>query len=130
MIGDNSVFGTLSVSEGKNQIGNNVTIHSQCHITQDVNIEDRVFIAPLFCGANTKRITHDRDFPLIIDGYKIMFGARIGIGVNILPGVNIGREALIGAGSVVTRDIPDFSIAFGNPAKVRGLVPNEDRYKI
>ena len=130
IIGDNSIFGTLSASEGKNQMGNNVTIHSQCHITQDANIEDGVFIAPFFCGANTQRIVHGREFPLILEGYTIKFGARIGIGVNVLPNVTIGREALIGAGSVVTKDIPDFSIAFGNPAKVRGVVPIEDRFKL
>ena len=130
IIGDHSVFGTLSASEGYNRIGRNVTIHSQCHITQGAIIEDWVFIAPLFCGANTMRIVHGRDFPLVKEGYQIKFGARIGIGVNVLPKVVIGREALIGAGSVVTKDVPDFAIAFGNPAKQRGTVPIDDRLRL
>lgn len=126
-IGNDSVFGTMSVSEGKNQIGNRVTIHSQCHITQTVVIEDDVFIAPFFCGANTKRISHGRDFPVLMEGYRIKRGARIAIGVLVLPDVTIGEECLIGVGSVVTKDIPDYSIAFGAPARVRDAVSEEDR---
>lgn len=127
MIGDNSVFGTLSVSEGLNRIGNNVTIHSQCHITQTVEIEDRVFIAPFFCGANTQRIVHGRNYNLVKEGYRIKYGARIGIGVLVAPKVVIGREALIGMGSLVTKDIPDYAVAFGSPAKVVGVVPDDER---
>lgn len=127
VIGDYSVFGTLSVSEGFNRIGSHVTIHSQCHVTQAVEIEDWVFIAPYFCGANTRRIVHGRNYPLVQEGYKIKFGARIGIGVLVLPKVTIGREALIGAGSIVTKDIPDYAIAFGCPAKVVGVVPKHER---
>jgi len=129
VIGDHSVFGTLSASEGWNRIGDHVTVHSQCHITEDVEIEDWVFIAPLFCGANTRRIVHGRDYPLVKEGYTIGRGARIAIQVAVLPGVTVGRDALIGAGAVVTRDIPDYSVAFGNPAKVRGLVPLEERLR-
>lgn len=127
IIGDHSVFGTLSVSEGKNKIGSHTTIHSQCHITQTVEIEDWVFIAPYFCGANTRRIVHGRNYPLLQEGYKIRFGARIGIAVFVLPQITIGEEALIGAGSLVTKDIPDFAVAYGSPAKIRGFVPENER---
>lgn len=129
VIGDHSVFGTHSVSEGYNKIGNHVTIHSQCHITKTVEIDDWVFIAPFFCGANTKQIVHGRDFKLALEGYRIKAGARIAIGVLVLPAVTIGREALIGAGSLITKDIPDFAIAYGSPAKVVGVVPPEERLK-
>ena len=126
-IGDHSVFGTLSQSEGKNKIGSHVTIHTNCHITQGVEIEDWVFIAPFFVGANTPRIVHGRDYPMEVKGYRVKYGARIGIDVSVMPGVTIGREALIGAGSLVTKDIPDFAIAFGRPAQVRGEVPESER---
>ena len=128
-IGNNSIFGTMSVSEGDNQIGDRVTIHSQCHITKTVVIEDDVFIAPFFCGANTKRISHGRGYPVIMEGYRIKQGSRIAIGVLVLPDVTIGKECLIGAGAVVTKDIPDYSIAYGIPAKVVGSVPNEERLR-
>jgi acetyltransferase-like isoleucine patch superfamily enzyme len=128
-IGNNSVFGTHSVSEGNNQIGNRVTIHSQCHITQTVVIEDDVFIAPFFCGANTKRISHGRAFPVVMEGYRIKRGTRIGIGVLVLPGVVVGEECLIGVGSLITKDIPDFSVALGCPARVVREVPQEERMR-
>src|SRR5579862_5717831 len=101
-IGNFSVFGALSSNEGKSVIGDHTTIHSQCHIAHGANIGDWVFIAPLFCGANTPRITHGRDFQLQKFGYTIKDGARIAIGVLLLPQVTIGKEALIGVGSVVT----------------------------
>ena len=126
-IGDHSVFGTLSVSEGHNKIGSKTTIHTQCHITQTVEIGDCVFIAPFFCGANTKNIVHGRKFELKKEGYRIKFGARIAIGVFVLPDITIGREAFIGVGSLVTKDIPDFAIAFGSPARVVGEVPKNER---
>ncbi len=126
-IGDYSVFGTLSQSEGKNKIGSHVTIHTNCHITKGVEIEDWVFIAPFFVGANTPRIVHGRNYPMEVQGYKVKYGARIAIDVSVMPGVTIGREALVGAGSLVTKDIPDFAIAFGRPAQVHGEVPESER---
>jgi UDP-2-acetamido-3-amino-2,3-dideoxy-glucuronate N-acetyltransferase len=128
-IGDDSVFGTMSQSEGHNRIGSHVTIHTNCHIAQGVEIEDRVFIAPGFIGANTQRIVHGRNLPKVTKGCRIKFGARIGIGVLVMPGIIIGREALIGAGSLVTKDVPDFGIAYGSPAKVVGTVPFSERFK-
>lgn len=128
-IGDCSVFGSLSASEGNNYIGNHVTIHTQCHVTEGIIIEDWVFIAPEFVGANTMRISHGRNnVPLIKEAPRIEFGARIGVNATILPKVTIGREAFIGAGAVVTKDIPDFAIAWGAPARVRGEIPPEERY--
>ena len=127
IIGDNSVFGTLSVSEGHNEIGSNVTIHSQNHITEGVKIEDWVFIAPFFCGANTHKIVHGRNFPLVKDGYTVKWGARIGICVDVAPGIVIGREALIDMGSLVTKDVPDYAHVRGRPARIIGEIPEEER---
>ena len=129
-LGSHSVFGTLSQSEGKNQIGDNVRIHTCCHITQGVVIDDFVFIAPYFMGANTRRITHGRKIPKVLDAYKIKFGARIGVCVTVMPGVTIGKEALIGANSLVTKDVPDYAIVFGAPATLRGYVPEDERIQI
>lgn len=126
-IDDYSVFGTHSVSEGWNRIGSHTTIHSQCHITQDVEIDDYVFIAPFFCGANTKKIVHYRKFKLKKEGYRIKFGARIAIGVLVLPDVTIGREAFVGAGALVTKDVPDYTIVVGSPARIVGKVSKLER---
>ena len=128
-IGDHSTFGTHSVSEGNNSIGSYTTIHSQNHITEGVIIEDHVFVAPFFVGANTPKIVHNRNYPLVLNPYKIKFGARIGIAVTVLPGVMIGREALVGAGSLVTSDVPDFSVVFGRPARVVRQVSEDERLR-
>jgi len=80
------VFGTHSQSEGKSTIGS----HTCCHIAQGAAIEDFVFIAPFFMGANVRRITHGRSIPKLLDAYKIKYGARIGVSVTVLPGITIG----------------------------------------
>ena len=129
-IGDHSIFGSLSASEGKNWIGNNVLIHSQCHLTTGIIIEDWVFIAPLFVGANDPNILHGRRHieKFMPKGPHIKFGSRIAVNVTLLPGVVIGRECLIGASSLVTKDVPDFSIAYGIPARVAKSV--EEKWRL
>lgn len=129
-IGDRSIFGSLSASEGKNWIGNNVLIHSQCHLTTGIIVEDWVFIAPLFVGANDPNMLHGRREieKFIPKGPHIKFGSGIAVNVTLLPGVVIGRECIIGASSLVTRDIPDFSIAFGSPA--RAVKSVDDKWRL
>jgi len=128
-IGDYSIFGSLSASEGKNWIGNHVLIHSQCHLTTGIIIEDWVFIAPLFVGANDPKMLHGRRHveKFVPKGPHIKFGSGIAVNVTLLPGVVIGRECIIGASSLVTKDIPDFSIAFGVPAKAAKSVDEKWR---
>jgi len=129
-IGDHSIFGSLSASEGKNWIGNHVLIHSQCHLTTGIIIEDWVFIAPMFVGANDPKMVHGRRHveKFVPQGPHIKFGSGIAVNVTILPGVVIGRECIIGAASLVTKDVPDFSIAFGAPARVARSV--EDKWRL
>ena len=125
-IGNDCVIGHLTVFEGDSTIGDRVLIHAQSHITVDVTIEDDVFIAMFFCGANTKKIKHGRDYDLKVTGYKIRRAARIGIGVLLLPGIEIGENSLIGAGSVVTKDVPPREVWFGNPAIKHRNVPEDE----
>jgi len=126
VLGRNCVIGHLTVFEGDSLIGARVLIHAQCHITKGVIIEDDVFIAPFFCGANTSRIVHGRDYALETNAYVIKRAARIAIGVIVLPGIVIGENSLIGAGSVVTHNVPDGEIWFGNPATKHGSVPKNE----
>lgn len=96
-------------------IGNNVKIHNNVYICQFSVIEDDVFIAP---GVMT---TNDL-YPVNYDGLKgptIRKGARIGANVTLLPGVTIGEGTLIGSGSVVTKDVPSRTVAYGAPARSR-----------
>jgi acetyltransferase-like isoleucine patch superfamily enzyme len=95
------------------RIGRNVRIHNNVYICQHTIIEDDVFIAPGVMMANDL-------YPVNFEGLQgpiIRKGARIGANATLLPGVTIGEGALVGAGSVVTKDIPPRSIAYGSPAR-------------
>jgi acetyltransferase-like isoleucine patch superfamily enzyme len=103
-------------------IGNNVKIHNNVYIAQYTTIEDDVFIAP---GVIVTNDPHPI-CTLCMKGPTIKTGARIGGNVTLLPGITIGEHALIGAGSVVTKDVPARGVAYGNPAKVVGNVDDLD----
>lgn len=117
IIGDHVSVGTNAVLEFGNHIGNRVRIHSCCFLEM-VTIEDDVFIGP-------NVVFTDDPHPMLCPKYKECLGGvtvkklvRIGANCTILPGVVIGENSLIGAGSVVTKDIPSNSVAAGSPAKV------------
>ncbi|MBI3099174.1 MAG: N-acetyltransferase, partial [Planctomycetes bacterium] len=99
-------------------IGNNVRIHNNVYVCQYTEIGDDVFLAPGVMLANDK-------YPVRFEGLKgptIGRGAIVGMNATLMPEVKIGDEAVIGAGSVVTKDVPARRMAFGNPARVVGTV--------
>lgn len=116
-IGDNFKLWSNSNIDYGCEIGNNVKIHCNCYISQFTKIEDDVFIGPGSVTTNDKYPGSDGASDNLV-GPIIKQGAQIGARVVILPGVTIGKNSIIGAGSVVTKDIPDNSVAYGNPAKV------------
>lgn len=116
IIGNNTIFGTGSVSEGDNIIGNDVTIHAQCHLTKKVTVGNRCFIAPFFIASNTPKMrigkhgnNSDKEklitLPCII-GHDV----RIGVCVSVIPGITIGHNSMIYQNTLITKDIPPFSI--------------------
>jgi UDP-2-acetamido-3-amino-2,3-dideoxy-glucuronate N-acetyltransferase len=103
-------------------IGNNVKIQNNVSVYTGVILEDDVFCGP--SGVFTNVINPRSHVPRK-DEYKrtvVMQGASIGANATIVCGVTLGRYCFVGAGAVVTRDVPNYSIAFGNPARVRGWV--------
>ena len=103
------------------KVGNNVKLENRATVYEGVAIEDSVFVGP--------HVTFTNDFypRSFSPDWKILpthvkKGASIGAGTVILCGVTIGEHALIGAGSVVTKDIPAYALAYGNPARIRGFV--------
>ena len=94
-------------------IGNEVKIHCNVYVAQFTTLEDEVFLAPGVTIANDPHPICG----LCMRGPTISRGARIGVNVTLLPQIVVGEGALVGAGSVVTRDIPPHTLAYGNPAR-------------
>ncbi len=102
-------------------VGNNVTIKSGVYIWDGITIEDNVFIGPCVAFTNDKH-PRSKQYPETFAKTIIKEGASIGANATILPGITIGNHALIGAGAVVTKDVPDNAIMIGNPAYVKGYI--------
>ena len=116
-IGDNVSIGSLSVVEHHVKIANNVRIHSQVFIPEFSVLEEGAWLGPNVVLTNAKFPKH-QNAKAELKGPYICANAKIGANATILPSVKIGQNTLIGAGSVVTKDIPSDVIALGNPARV------------
>jgi UDP-2-acetamido-3-amino-2,3-dideoxy-glucuronate N-acetyltransferase len=127
IIGHDTYIGSLTAIEGDTKIGNYVGIHTQCHITKFCDVGDYTFIAPIFVGANDQAMSHMRaGHGQDLVGFTTEKYVRIAVGVTVLPGVHFGEGAVVGAGSVVTKDVPPYKVVMGVPAKVVRDVPRED----
>ena len=128
-IGDGSKVGAFVEIRKSVKVGSNVKIQAFAFIPEGVTIEDGVFIGPHACFTNDKypmAVNQDGDL-LNNDDWEIIptivkEGANIGANATIICGVTIGEYALVGAGAVVTRDIPPYAIVAGVPAQVIGDV--------
>ena len=116
-IGDNVMVWSNSIVDYGCKIGNRVKIHSLVYIAQFTIIEDDAFLAPGVITGNDLHPGCDKSKECL-KGPVIKKNAQIGLNCTILPYVTIGEYAVIGAGSVVTRDIPDKKLAYGIPARV------------
>lgn len=111
------------------QIGNRVKIQNHVSVYHGVTLEDGVFVGPHVCFTNDRlprainadgTLKSDSDWT--VTPILVRAGAALGANSVILPGVTIGRWALVGAGAVVTHDVPDHGLVMGNPARLEGYV--------
>ena len=124
-VGDDVVIGRGSLVENDTTIGAKTKIQAGAYITAYSTLEEEVFIAPCVVTTNDNFMGRTEARLALMKGPTIRRGARVGGGVILCPGVDIGEEAFIGAGAVVTKDVPPRKIAYGNPARVHGDVPPE-----
>lgn len=126
VIGDGVVIGRGVTVENDTTIGSRTRIQSGAYVTAYVTIEEDVFIAPMVVTTNDNYMGRTEKRLAEMRGCTIRRAARIGGGAHILPGVEIGEEAFVATGSVVTRDVPPRALVMGVPARVVRQVPDEE----
>lgn len=117
IVGKNCNICANSLIENDVVIGDNVTVKSGVYIWDGVVLEDNVFIGPCVAFTNDKR-PRSKEYPEAFLNTIVRKGASIGANATILPGIEIGEKAIVGAGSVVTKDVPPYAVVVGNPAKI------------
>ena len=128
-IGKNCIIAKNVYIDYNVKIGSNVKIQNNSSIYHGAIIKDGVFIGPHVCITNDKipraitangKLKKSGDWK--VDGVVIEDGASIGAGSVLLPGISVGKYAMVGSGSAVTKNVPDFGLVFGNPARVKGYI--------
>ena len=125
-IGDDVVVGRGCLVENDTTIGAMSKIQADAYITAYSTLEDHVFVAPCVVTTNDNLMGRTERRHELIAGPTIRRGARIGGGAILCPGVEIGEEAFVGAGAVVTKDVPARTVVVGSPAKVLRDVPEDE----
>lgn len=133
-IGKNCILSKGVYIDSGVTIGDNVKIQNNVSVYHGVTIEDGVFLGPHVCFTNDKlprAVNPDGSLKdasdWLVSETVVRMGASIGANSTILPGITIGRFALIGSGSVVSKNVEDFSLVYGNPARVYGRVDESGR---
>ena len=125
-VGDDVVIGRGSLVENDTTIGAMTKIQAEAYITAYSTLEEHVFIAPCVVTTNDNYMGRTEKRHGLIKGPTIRRGARIGGGAILCPGIEIGEDAFVGAGAVVTKDVEPRMLVVGNPARVLRPVADEE----
>ena len=117
-LGDDVVIGRGALVENDTTIGALTRIQAEAYITAYSTLEDNVFVAPCVVTTNDNFMGRTEKRLELMRGPTIRRGARIGGGAVLCPGIEVGEEAFVGAGAVVTKDVPARTLVVGNPARV------------
>jgi UDP-2-acetamido-3-amino-2,3-dideoxy-glucuronate N-acetyltransferase len=124
-VGDGALVGRGTAIDNDVVIGARARIQTDVYLTAFSVVEDDVFVGPGACTTNDSTMArHPRDYPL--RGATLRRACRVGGGAVLTPGVEVGEEAFVAAGAVVTRDVPARAVVLGVPARVVREVPDED----
>jgi acetyltransferase-like isoleucine patch superfamily enzyme len=126
IVGDDVVIGRGSLVENDTTIGAMTKIQAEAYITAYSTLEDYVFIAPCVVTTNDNFMGRTERRHELIKGPTIRKGARIGGGAILLPGIEIGEDAFVGAGAVVTKDVEPRMLVVGSPARVMRPVAEDE----
>lgn len=116
-IGENCNICAHTFIENDVVIGNNVTVKSGVYLWDGLRVEDNVFIGPNATFTNDL-LPRSQKYPKAFANITLRKGASVGANATILPGLTVGEYAMIGAGAVVTKDVPEYAVVVGNPAKI------------
>src|SRR4029434_1942366 len=125
-LGDDVVVGRGSLVENDTVIGARTKIQAHAYVTAYSTLEEDVFIAPCVVTTNDDFMGRTERRHELVKGPTIRRGARIGGGAVLLPGIEVGEEAFVGAGAVVLHDVPPRALVVGNPARQLRDVPEEE----
>jgi acetyltransferase-like isoleucine patch superfamily enzyme len=125
-LGHDVVIGRGTLVENDTVVGSLTKIQADAYVTAYTTVEEGVFIAPRVITTNDNFMGRTERRHALRKGPTIRRGARVGAGAVLCPGVEIGEEAFIGAGTVVVEDVPPRVVVVGNPARVLRAVPAEE----
>lgn len=125
VVGEATIIGRGVTVEDRVHIGARCKIESEAYIAALSSIGDDCFVAPCVTFTNDNYVGRSKERLVRFGGPTLERGARVAANSTLLPGVTLGEDCLVGAGSVVTGDVEPMTVVFGNPARARGRVATE-----